>query len=183
MALDGGGLPASRISYVDYEGLSCSMAGLPAHVRTNLSRASHVVFGSGVSSDGFACVEQLIAEVSQHANGQILLIGLKNFGWNNNAIMRVPAAARGVLRVPVLPHVRHSNTLAAAHAAQGGFAPARYVDVLALVADDQGRVPVFTPEGRLISQDRYHLTKAGAAYLGQLLFAGPVHDMVAPRQR
>ena len=175
MALDGANMPARRISYYEYAG--CSIASWPADVRTNLARASHVVLGSGVSSGGFPCAEQLIAEISAQTKGQILLIGLKNFGWNNNAVMRVPSSTRYTMRVPVLENIWVSNQAAVAHAAKGGFAPARYIDMLGLIADDQGKVPVFTPDRQLISQDRGHLTRAGAGYLGRLMFAGPVRDL------
>ena len=40
----------------------------------------------------------------------------------------------------------------------------RYLDYIELVIDDDGRVPVFTPDGMFISQDTRHLTRAGARY-------------------
>lgn len=176
MALDGANLSASRFSYHEYQG--CTLAGWPDQIRRNLARASHVVLGSGVAAGNFTCIESLISEISRETRGQILIIGLKNFGWNNNAVMRVPVPERYALRVQVLDDIWNSNRLAMAHAAGGGFAPARYVDTLGLISDAQGKVPVFTPDQRLISQDRGHLTPAGARYLAQLLFTGPLADMV-----
>jgi peptidoglycan/LPS O-acetylase OafA/YrhL len=46
---------------------------------------------------------------------------------------------------------------------------ARYVDLIGMVIDDKGTVPVFTPECKLISQDCRHLTVAGARYFARLL--------------
>ena len=39
--------------------------------------------------------------------------------------------------------------------------------------DGSGTVPVFTPERKFISQDRKHLTRAGARWLGPKVFAAP----------
>jgi hypothetical protein len=177
MAQDGAGLPADRFSYFEIEG--CSLQSPPPWVITNLARASHVVMGSGVSAGGHVCVEQMIAEIARLTGGEILLIGLKNFGWNNNALMRVPAPDRYDIRVPVLEETLIDNRSSLAHAARGGFAPARYIDMLALVIDDDGRVPVFTPDRQLISQDRKHLTPAGARYIGKKLFDGPAASLRA----
>jgi hypothetical protein len=51
--------------------------------------------------------------------------------------------------------------------------PDIYVDVIGMLADPQGRVPVFTPDHKFISQDREHLTRPGAAYVGGIVFRHP----------
>lgn len=45
----------------------------------------------------------------------------------------------------------------------------RYIDLLALVIDDERKMPVFTPECKFISQDCKHFTKSGATYFAELL--------------
>ncbi|NJB85022.1 peptidoglycan/LPS O-acetylase OafA/YrhL [Lewinella marina] len=45
----------------------------------------------------------------------------------------------------------------------------RYIDLIALLANDEGRILVFTPDGKFISQDTVHLTRSGARYLAQRL--------------
>lgn len=45
----------------------------------------------------------------------------------------------------------------------------RYIDLIAPLADDEGKVPVFTPEGKFISQDCRHLTRAGASFYARIL--------------
>jgi hypothetical protein len=52
--------------------------------------------------------------------------------------------------------------------------PDGFVDIFAMIADEARRVPVFTPDHELISQDTHHLTPAGARYLGKLLFEHPL---------
>lgn len=45
----------------------------------------------------------------------------------------------------------------------------RYIDLIGMVIDQRGTVPVFTPECKFISQDCRHLTHAGAVYFAKLL--------------
>jgi hypothetical protein len=45
----------------------------------------------------------------------------------------------------------------------------KYIDLIGLIADPKGKVLVFTPEGKFISQDTLHFTKFGAMYIAQLL--------------
>ena len=45
----------------------------------------------------------------------------------------------------------------------------RFIDLMELVTDGHNMVQVFTPEGKFISQDTVHLTKAGAGYIARLL--------------
>ncbi len=45
----------------------------------------------------------------------------------------------------------------------------RYVDQMSPLLDAGNKVPVFTPDGKFISQDCRHLTPAGAAYIGKIL--------------
>lgn len=45
----------------------------------------------------------------------------------------------------------------------------KYIDLISLVIDKEGKIPVFTPDCKFISQDCRHLTQAGAAYYAQLM--------------
>lgn len=45
----------------------------------------------------------------------------------------------------------------------------KYIDLIAMISDEENKVPVFTPDGKFISQDCLHLTKAGAKYFGSLI--------------
>ena len=49
--------------------------------------------------------------------------------------------------------------------------PSIFVNVMRLLCTGQNNTcPLFTPEGRLISYDGYHVTKYGALYIGELIF-------------
>ena len=49
-----------------------------------------------------------------------------------------------------------------------------FVNLLSLISDGDGRVPVFTEDNKFISQDRIHLTKDGAKFIGKKLFEHPL---------
>jgi hypothetical protein len=50
---------------------------------------------------------------------------------------------------------------------------AEFIDLLGMLIDEDGRVPLLTPDGKLISEDGMHLTAPGARYVGGLLFEHP----------
>ena len=45
----------------------------------------------------------------------------------------------------------------------------RYLDLLSMIIDDDGTVPVFTPDHHYISQDCEHFSKGGAIWYSQLI--------------
>jgi peptidoglycan/LPS O-acetylase OafA/YrhL len=148
---------------------SCAKTLSPT-LRTNVARADHVVFAYNLSPASLPCIVKLVHALRDAAKGPLTVIGIKNFGWNNNAVMMIPATRRYEYRAKATPDAVEINRMAREAFAQPGIA---YLDVLAAMADAEGRVPVFTPEHKFISQDRAHLTTAGAAWLGAKLFAHP----------
>jgi len=99
-------------------------------------------------------------------------LGAKNFGWNNDFVrlVRTPLTE---LRVKPLPSVMQFNEAAKTRLGDD------YVDVMSVVLDGAGTVPLFTPQGRFVAYDTNHLTKFGALFLGtQLVARFPV---LAPR--
>jgi peptidoglycan/LPS O-acetylase OafA/YrhL len=97
------------------------------------------------------------------AGRNVWVVGPKNFGQNNgiyyNARHRSPGVARSRVPEDVL---RENETL------RRSFAP-RFIDLISPLSDVSGSVPVFTPEGRFISQDTRHLTRDGARYYAKVL--------------
>ena len=45
----------------------------------------------------------------------------------------------------------------------------KYIDLISLIADSEGNVLVFSPDGKFLSQDTLHFTKFGAVYFAGLL--------------
>ena len=115
------------------------------------------------------CLADDIAWLRQQGVPQVIVVGTKNFGWNPNAILGMSAEAAARFRVRVLPEVIESNERARE------LVPAEcFVDVLGRIADAEGRVPLMTPAGELISEDGAHLTRAGARYVGSIVFEHPL---------
>lgn len=106
------------------------------------------------------CVEKM----ATMTEGQVFVVGSKNFGWNNNFVLRHAHEDAVSLRTQPMAAVTAFNRAAAAAIGE------RYINLLALLQDDEGKVPIFTPEGHLLTYDTNHLTPAGARFVGQLLF-------------
>ena len=91
-------------------------------------------------------------------------IGTKNFGANNGLFynnkgdigycdQRTSMNEKFVLKNDSLKH-------------QWG---SKFINLIELIIDKDGRVPVFTPDCKFISQDCKHLTQAGAVYFAELI--------------
>jgi peptidoglycan/LPS O-acetylase OafA/YrhL len=131
-------------------------------------RADHIVVSYAMEPSSLSCTGELVERLRAVTKVPLTVIGVKNFGWNNNAVMLLPESRRYQYRVKPLHEAIETNRLA-----RETFAGVPYLDLLALMGDGEGRVPVFTPDRKFISQDRAHLTPAGAAWLGALMFAQP----------
>ncbi len=133
----------------------------------NAPRADLIVIAYHFRAEDVACLAALRDHLRPLTRARIVIIGTKSFGWNNNAVVRLPAGERYAYRALPL-----ANTLAANEAGRA-LLGADYVDLLALLDTGDGRVPVFTPDRKFISQDRWHLTQPGAAYVGAILLRHP----------
>jgi hypothetical protein len=131
-------------------------------------RADFIVLSTRFKSKEVRCIVRRLARLHDETSAPVIIIGRKSFGYNNNAIMRLPPAQRFGWRVAPLDEAARAN-----EAARRALPPATYVDMIAMLADAQGRVPVFTPEHKFISQDREHLTRPGAIYVGGIVFRHP----------
>ena len=132
--------------------------------RRNLRNADFVVFGSLNPR----CLDRWLPRATSDTNARIIALGTKNFGWNNNAVMLLDPATRYGFRTKVLASAFADN-----ERERRAIPPALFVDLLGMLMDDQHRVAVFTPDRKFISQDREHLTRAGAAYVGGIVFRDP----------
>lgn len=130
-----------------------------------LEKADVVIFGSGIASQ----VMETIRQIRMISDTQVIAIGPKNFGWNNNAVMLLPEDERYSYRTKPLAEVSEHEKVASA------IIPEEiYVSLFELLADEEGLFPVFTPEGKFISLDRRHFTQHGAEYVGGIIFEHPL---------
>lgn len=165
MALDGGGLNPERITYQPV--LTCDEAAIAASV----GRAAEVdsaIIATSIGLGQAGCYKHWVEALERAGVSHVLVLAPKQFGWTLNPAMRLSPEERTALRVaPLDPWPRIQREL------EQALPPANFLDPLAPVKDVQGQVPLFTPEGSLVTQDRLHLTPAGARWLGKQMFETP----------
>src|SRR5690606_2505556 len=105
-----------------------------------------------------------VGEMAGVTSAQIFVVGRKNFGWNNNFVLRYAYDDAIALRTRPMSPITAFNQAAAEAIDE------RFINLLVLLQDDQGKVPIFTPDGQLITYDTNHFTPAGARFAGTLLF-------------
>ncbi len=89
-------------------------------------------------------------------------LGSKSFGVSNGVFYNHGADGYFLQRTPMEKRIMHYNNILKSQWGE------RFIDLIARVIDDEGRVPVFTPTNQFISQDCRHFTKAGARYFSEL---------------
>ena len=141
---------------------------LPDEVLAQAARAEFIVLSTRFKRGEVRCILRRVGRLSDESSAKIIVIGRKSFGYNNNAVMRLPQTQRIDWRVTPQSEAQQANA-----AARAALPRATYVDVIALLSDDRGQVRVFTPDGKFISQDREHLTRPGAIYVGGVIFRHP----------
>jgi hypothetical protein len=99
-----------------------------------------------------------------HSTGRVFVLGTKNFGWNNDFAKTARGNLTDIRVAPIEPVVIFNESAR-------NLIGVDYLDILGLMSDQLGRVPIFTPEGQFITYDNNHLTRAGAMYIGSKLFA------------
>jgi hypothetical protein len=166
MAKETGSLKDYSVSYL--YGNICLDPALRAKVLERAYEADHVVVSTWFRAPEIPCLAAIVQDLKKAGTGNVVVLGTKNFGFNNNAIMHLPADRRYQWRVHPLAELEAENRAAAA-----AIPAPNYLNVLSLLDDGTATVPVFTPERKFISQDRRHLTRAGARYVGSIVFAQP----------
>ncbi|MES2442297.1 MAG: acyltransferase family protein [Pseudomonadota bacterium] len=167
---------------LDPQALSIAEVGdcqrLPPALIANAARADFIVLASRFRDFQVHCIQKRVAALRGITSAPVTIIGRKSFGWNNNAVMLLPQSVRLTWRVRP-----SAEAVAANRAAKRTLPAASYADLLGMIGDGEGKVPVFTPEGKFISQDREHLTIAGARYLGPIVFRHPALAVLAAAVR
>ncbi|SKA16525.1 acyltransferase family protein [Sediminibacterium ginsengisoli] len=142
----------AEISYIHYSN--------DVRITERLQKADLVIFGSPVAP---AELSRICSEYSI-PDEHLLVIGSKGFGEHNGLVFNSASyPERCKTAVDPDPLIAKTNAI------YGAVKKSCYVDLMALLMRPDGRIPLFTPACKLISQDGRHLTKAGAVYLGSLL--------------
>lgn len=111
-----------------------------------------------------SCLKKKIDYLIDHEK-QFVIIGTKDFGYNINAPLRRKLYS---FRAQPSSQIKNFNKYLEKTVPANNF-----VDILSLLEDKNGRIPLFTEDRKLISYDRAHLTYNGAKFIGQKIFKHP----------
>jgi peptidoglycan/LPS O-acetylase OafA/YrhL len=159
---------SSEISYIDdIPWCSQSGADIPEPLRSLISVADYLIISYiTMPVDCWRADFDIFKKLGAQ---KLVVIGPKNFGWNMNAVMLLDQNARYNYRAQVLKDTVSENERLA-HTLSSEY----FVNLLSLLSDGYGRVPVFTEDHQIISPDKFHLTKEGAKFVGKVLFEHPL---------
>lgn len=95
---------------------------------------------------------------------KIIVVGEKNFGESNGQIYAKRKSSSYFLQRVRLgeKYMKKNDYLRTVY-------ETRYCDLISLVVDEDGTVPVFTPDHHFISQDCSHFTRSGAVMFSKLI--------------
>ena len=99
--------------------------------------------------------------------GNTWVLGTKDFGYSNGIHYNrlTPTTDFATYRTHMKSNVMPKNEWLKEEWGD------RYIDLIGMLATEDGEVLVFTPDGRFISQDTVHLTKSGAQYIARVMDA------------
>jgi len=129
------------------------------NINVKLDIANYIFF-SEMSRNDFNLIEKKYRVDSS----KVWNIGTKNFGANNGIFYSNRKKTDYCFQRTSMQNgfLERNNSLKK----QWGN---NYVDLIGLIIDEAGKVPVFTPSCKFISQDTRHLTHSGAVFFGKLL--------------
>lgn len=133
-------------------------------LKQRINEAKYVFFTDGITKEDLSVIG--LKHDVNFTGEKLIIVGPKNFGYSNginynnstkdsfNPKTYSTQLKKGVLeKNSELKQKWKSN----------------YIDLIEPVSDAQGKVLVFTPEGKFVSQDTLHLTKFGAVFYASLL--------------
>jgi peptidoglycan/LPS O-acetylase OafA/YrhL len=94
---------------------------------------------------------------------KVMIVGTKDFGNSNGIHYNRKSKDYKNYRTSMKTGVSEINTNL-----KREWGP-KYIDLIGLVSNPEGKVLVFTPDGKYLSQDTRHLTKYGAIFFAKLL--------------
>ena len=109
-------------------------------------------------------LRQSVENLQQITDAKIVIVGRKHFGIiNPRALLRIPAEERLVWENTIPSTIPEVNRKIVEQD------PPYYLDLQKILCGSTEKCRVFTPDGRLISNDGGHLSRDGARYVGERL--------------
>ena len=128
--------------------------------KSRLENADYIFFV--VSTIDFTDVPECLQEY--YESGKLYLVGNKNFGQSNGIAYNRRGQADYLKQSIVLDnaYLEQNDLLREAY-------KENFIDLIGILQKNDGTIPIFTPDGKFISQDCTHLTQAGAQYYASIL--------------
>ena len=153
-----------NIDIVYQDDFSECIAQFKSNIVENLYNAADIiVFASGDFDQ--SCLADNI-RIARERNKNLFYIGTKDFGYNENWIIRLQPGNRSNQWNKVL-----LDTLAFDVLESQTIPKDNYISLLKPTVRD-GYIPITDSAGRLLSVDRKHITKFGAVFFGQKVLLG-----------
>jgi len=146
----------------------CESVESLAKSKSQIANADVLVLASLWRDWAIKKLPQTIENLGLRDNQKLVVVGRKSFGRISlRHYLRMSGAKRVGLRNSI-----NTKFLNANNALRSSLPAENFVDQYGLICGaGQSTCPVFTPEGKLISFDGGHLTKAGAQFVGEKIFA------------
>ena len=153
-----------NIDIVYQDDFSECIAQFKSNIVENLYNAADIiVFASGDYDE--SCLADNI-RIARERNKNLFYVGTKDFGYNENWIIRLQPGNRSNQWNKVL-----LDTLAFDVLESQTIPKDNYISLLKPTVRD-GYIPITDSAGRLLSVDRKHITKFGAVFFGQKVLLG-----------
>jgi hypothetical protein len=125
-------------------------------LKSRINNADFIFFGSNYPT------KELIAKYNIDMN-KVWIVGTKDFGNSNGIHYNRKIENYSNYRTEMKTGVLEENLNLKKEWDK------RYIDLINLVADSEGKVLVFSPDGKFLSQDTVHFTRFGAMFFARLL--------------
>ena len=125
-------------------------------LKSRINNADFIFFGSNYPN------KELIAKYNIDMH-KVWIVGTKDFGNSNGIHYNRKIENYSNYRTEMKTGVLEENINLKKEWGK------RYIDLINLVADSKGKVLVFSPDGKFLSQDTVHFTRFGAMFFARLL--------------
>lgn len=120
-------------------------------------------WGGETYNDSVDKLKSCYEKIKKDSRAKVIMPGTKNFGYNNNFAVHLSFNERLNAKANSINKYTKFNEDAKYEIGKD------YLDLMGLIKDDSGKIPVFTSEGKFISYDTNHLTKYGAKFVGDII--------------
>ncbi len=165
MAQETNRFPKHEIIYRDNISI-CDIATVSPADRRLIDQATTVVLPYTT-----ACVDT--RPLAAVLGDKLMLVGPMHYGPNLNPFTRLKLADRQNARIRIPDDIVDGNRRYRSFARDD-----HYIDVIAHMSADGRTSPIFDEAGRILSEDRVHITRSGARYVGKRIFADPRWNQV-----